>query len=144
MSIQKGQLLLKGWTMLQDSCPVCGTPLMRHPINREERFCATCNATVIDQSQKPAQQESKQQSSTSTAAVVAPTTAASAVAAAPSSARLIQSNSNSLYDTLAGKLSILHDAIRDVDPVREVARFNELCVSIQRCGNAMNAVSGQQ
>lgn len=142
-------MLLKGWTMLQDSCPICGTPLMRHPTNHAERFCATCNATVVDQTQDQDQFQSQSQPQPKK-----PTTGAVSGAAAPSTnptvantAAVCASSSSvsgfsNLRDTLSMKLSLLHDAMRDVDPVRDVARFNELCVSIQRCGNAMNAITG--
>jgi uncharacterized Zn finger protein (UPF0148 family) len=122
--------------MLQDSCPICGTPLMRHPTNRSERFCATCNATVVDQTQDQDQPQPQQQPKPVASAVpsIVPNTSVAPVAAS--------SGFSSLRDTLAIKLSLLHDAMREVDPVRDVARFNELCVSIQRCGNAMNAING--
>ncbi|PRP88603.1 hypothetical protein PROFUN_03014 [Planoprotostelium fungivorum] len=41
--------LLEGWSMLQESCPVCQVPLMR---NREgEMTCVVCNMRVIKQSE---------------------------------------------------------------------------------------------
>lgn len=39
-SANMGSLLLQGWTMLADSCPVCGVPLMRRDT---ETVCVNCS-----------------------------------------------------------------------------------------------------
>jgi uncharacterized Zn finger protein (UPF0148 family) len=39
-----GDYLLKGWTMLQDSCPQCAVPLMKKDDNT---ICVSCGASII-------------------------------------------------------------------------------------------------
>jgi uncharacterized Zn finger protein (UPF0148 family) len=123
-SAQMGQLLLKGWAMLQDVCPVCSTPLMRNPDNRSECFCVSCNATVVTQAEHEARLAAKEPAKADANAAAA--------AAAPVGV--------SLAATLHEKLAQLHKALVPTDPVRDAAQFNELCSSIQYCAKAIEAV----
>lgn len=40
---QMGQLLLSGWTMLQEACPSCHFPLFSSPKDRSRIKCVNCN-----------------------------------------------------------------------------------------------------
>ncbi|KEG03366.1 conserved Plasmodium protein, unknown function [Plasmodium vinckei vinckei] len=44
-----GEKLLRGWTLLNDSCHICKvTPLVKQK-NKEERFCAQCNLYIKEE-----------------------------------------------------------------------------------------------
>lgn len=45
-----GQLLLQGYAMLADACPVCSVPLMRKP-NSDQIICVNCPAAESEQDQ---------------------------------------------------------------------------------------------
>ena len=42
-----GQLLLKGWTMLEECCDECSVPLMRSRDKKVE-YCVQCKRNLLD------------------------------------------------------------------------------------------------
>ena len=46
-SKELGQLLLKGWGMLAESCPTCSVPLMRNPDDKSQKLCVNCKQTYL-------------------------------------------------------------------------------------------------
>jgi uncharacterized Zn finger protein (UPF0148 family) len=52
-SLQMSKLILEGWTMTAEVCPIptCHIPLLKNKQN--ELFCAGCNATLLNESQVP-------------------------------------------------------------------------------------------
>jgi len=49
---QLGELMLKGWTLLADICPICSTPLMSK--NKGTRRCVSCDADVLTEAEMAA------------------------------------------------------------------------------------------
>ena len=45
-----GELMLKGWTMLSESCDTCNCPLMRNPDG--QKYCVNCEVWVYDNKKK--------------------------------------------------------------------------------------------
>ena len=41
-----GELMLRGWTMLADSCTTCNCPLMRSPDG--QKYCVNCEVWIYD------------------------------------------------------------------------------------------------
>ncbi|KAA3679279.1 peptidylprolyl isomerase domain and WD repeat-containing protein 1 [Paragonimus westermani] len=59
-----GRCLLKGWRMLDESCPICGTILFKPQDG--DRYCVACSELDVDGNSKPAQGDSSVRSTKTT------------------------------------------------------------------------------
>lgn len=56
-----GEHLLKGWTMLADSCPLCLSPIMRNPADAS-MWCVECNVQAVTEKEFDASKQKRIQS----------------------------------------------------------------------------------
>ena len=161
-----GEKLLRGWTMLAESCSECSTPLMKQPVTEQgastlpqcvNESCPLSREATVDQKREsqPQQDENMRQPIASSLQIVPPPPPASSSSSSASSSmkqRLFRSNKASPDEAqvdstlhaakakarmaLANKISVASEALETAN----IEEALKICEALEKFGEAADAL----
>jgi uncharacterized Zn finger protein (UPF0148 family) len=144
-----GQYLLKGWTMMQDGCPVCvGVPLMKSKSN--ELFCVQCDQFILPSTDMVVEEEVAKDQLVAPAAEpelfhsVSKTNSLDPFESTPSTETQFNSMKanqergySQMSESLENKLEYLRKLLESANHVSDI---KQVCEAIETCSNALQSI----